>query len=97
MPGEAAHGAETSRRLAALGADASGAARMEVFRDQARTAPSIDDYKAHNSKPEIREIKAKRERVKASNRSKQARAAALARGEKINFRNDKCVGDPRIG
>lgn len=47
-------------------------------------------------RPEYREWRREKKAVQAENKEKRKRADALARGEPVNFRRDKCAGDPKI-
>jgi len=59
-------------------------------------APTLDDYGHHFRTKEYQEAKAERERVKAENRQKRKRAAAIKRGDDISMHTSKCAGDPNI-
>lgn len=59
-------------------------------------APKMEDAGEHLESPEYKEIRGARKRAIARNKKKAKRAAALARGENINFRKDRCEGDPKF-
>lgn len=90
MPGEAEYSARLNKALERNPV----ADRYAVMRSMLNEAPSASDYAAHMDKPECREIKAERKRISKQNRQKQRRLAAAKRGEQVNFRRDKCAGDP---
>lgn len=59
-------------------------------------APRAEDLGDHVERPEYSELRGARKRVIARNKKKRQRAAALERGENINFKRDRCEGDPKI-
>lgn len=99
LPGESAHIERASRAAAALPADLTRHERAHELRKivgSASDAPTTSDYAAHFATSEYREAKAARDRVRAENAEKRKRATALARGENINFRRDRCKGDAAV-
>lgn len=92
MPGEADYSARLNRALARNPVGDHTA----VMRSMANDAPSLSDYAAHLSKPECREVKAERKRIAKQNAQKRRRLDAAKRGENVNFRRDKCAGDPAL-
>ncbi len=70
--------------------------RIEASR-KAGKGPDISDIMSHHNKPEVREVKEARAQVRARNKRKRERVAALsAPGNTVNMRRDKCAGDPKI-
>lgn len=96
LPGEAEHMDHVADKLAALGEDAPHEERAAVMRETLQQAPNSDDYAAHFATPEYQETMAQRRQIQASNKQKRARAAAMLRGENVNFRRDKAAGDPNM-
>jgi hypothetical protein len=96
MPGESEYQARVDKAVRALGPNASDAAIRSEVRALAGDAPSLSDYAAHLSRPECREIKRERQRVAKQNAQKRKRLAAAKRGENVNFRRDRCAGDPKL-
>lgn len=92
MPGEADYQAKLSRALSCNPVED----RASVMRSMINEAPALEDYAAHMSKPECVEIKRERKRIGGQNSEKQKRLAAARRGENVNFRRDKCAGDPAL-
>lgn len=54
------------------------------------------NYRQLWSTPEWREAKADLKEANRKNAEKRKRASAMARGENINMRNDRCAGDPKV-
>lgn len=54
------------------------------------------DYKYLCSSPEYKEIRAERRRIQKQNRRKRERAAARAKGERVNLRSHPLEGDPKV-
>ena len=92
MPGEADYQAKLGRALSRNPAHD----RDAVLRSMINEAPALEDYAAHMSKPECVEIKRERKRIGSQNAQKHQRLAAAKRGEQVNFRRDKCAGDPAM-
>lgn len=59
-------------------------------------AATARDWKDHFHSPEWKNAKAEVTEVNRRNKQKRKRAAALKRGENINMRVDRCVGDPKV-
>lgn len=55
-----------------------------------------EDYRQLFATPEWKEARAAQRNVIRLNNEKKKRARALARGQQVNFRRDKCVGDPKV-
>jgi hypothetical protein len=76
----------------------------EVFRDDPRSEASPGNrgkvareaLTEHFQSSDFKEAKRARAAVKAENKQKQKRAAAIRRGENVNMRRDRCAGDPAI-
>lgn len=96
LPGAAEHSAETARKLRALPDNASHEDRRAVLREQGKTAPSGADYASLFSTNEYKEKERKRARDQKENALKRKRAKAHKAGANINFRRDRCAGDPKI-
>ena len=94
MPGEAEYQREAQARLATLPAGASWEDRKAAMRSV--DAPSTHDLVEHMSKPECREIAKERKRIDGQNKQKQKRLSAARRGQQVNFRRDRCAGDPKL-
>src|SRR3990167_3168075 len=92
LPGANEHAAKATQTLARAGRGNLAEARRETAQD----APSAADYATLFKSPEYREVKAAREKVKRENVQKKQRLSALRRGEQVNFRRDKCIGDPKM-
>ncbi len=96
LPGEAEYRARVKAKTDALGPRASWDEVHSTMRSMVNEAPSLRDYGEHMSKPETKEIVKERKRIGAQNARKQMRAAAMRRGENVNFRRDRLAGDPKI-
>jgi hypothetical protein len=96
-PGVREHAAKVNEIARSLPGDVVGDRRRIEASRMAGPGPDAADVMAHHAKPEIKEIKAARARVKARNKRKRERAKALAQpGSTVNMRRDKCEGDPKI-
>jgi len=92
---------EHSDRLsAAWGAALDAGMSADDARKEARRAagpgPSAADYATHFSKPEWQEVSQANDRIDECNDQKKSRLAAWKHGQTVNFRNDKCDGDPNM-
>lgn len=96
LPGQAEHQDYLASRLSELPANHTAEDRKAVLRDCQATAPSTADYNELFKRPEYREAERIIDRNKKENASKRKRAAAIAKGENINMRRDKALGDPKI-
>lgn len=56
----------------------------------------VDAYRERFQSNEWREMKRERAAIRAENAQKRQRLAAIARGDNINMRRDKCAGDPKV-
>jgi len=94
MRGEKEHSAKIRDRMSTLSPEAPKGDRDMAFSKACTDAPTAADYAAHFSRPEYKEIEKKNEQIAKENAQKRARAAAWKKGEQVNFRRDKCAGDP---
>jgi len=91
LPGEAEH----ERRCSEVAAGISDPTeRRQAVLRMAKEGPQAADYARHFASAEYRDAEKRRRRVARENRQKKKRLAALRRGEHVNFRRDKCAGDP---
>lgn len=96
LPGADEHSERVCADMGRLPENASKEDYKEVRRRHRRDSPSDADYAALFSTSEYREAAAERKRVVRQNAVKRERAAALARGDNINFRRDRVDGDPNM-
>lgn len=96
LPGAKEHERVTMQKLAALPKSAPQEERYSVLREAGKSAPSSSDYSTMFAKPEYREVERERVKVIKENAQKKKRAKALKSGGTVNFRRDKCAGDPVI-
>jgi hypothetical protein len=61
-----------------------------------RTSRGVDVDALRDYAKANKDLLAEHRRIKDENKQKQKRAKALKRGEVVNFRVDKCKGDPVI-
>lgn len=100
LPGQAEHSAKMRKSLSKF-SDAEWSSMPKRERDAAigeacKDAPSSADYASLFAKPEYKEVEHANQEIAKQNRSKRKRAKAIARGENVNMRRDKCPGDPKI-
>jgi len=96
-PGMAEHRREVERFTATLPSDMAPEQRAnEVFSQFEGKGPSGADLQDHFQTPAFKKAKAERKKVRAQNAEKKRRASAIAKGENVNMRYDKCAGDPDI-
>lgn len=96
LPGAKEHSAKMRDRLRLLPNNATKAERMAAQVEACSDAPTSADYAEHFKSREWRDVWARNQKTTRENTQKQKRAAALARGENVNFRRDKCAGDPKM-
>ena len=60
------------------------------------TMSHSDQYRDLFKTPEYKEAKRKRTVVSSNNKQKKRRLAAKMRGENVNFKRDRCKGDPNF-
>ncbi len=96
-PGMREHTAKINAIGRSLPDDIVGSDRRIEASRKAGKGPDISDIMSHHNKPEVREVKEARAQVRARNKRKRERVAALsAPGNTVNMRRDKCAGDPKI-
>ena len=96
LPGQQEHSAKLRAAMSQLPDNATSQERKAVFSEACKDAPSSADYETMFQSPEYKEKSAANEQIKKENKAKQTRAKAIARGENINMRRDKCPGDPNM-
>ncbi len=96
LPGQAEHSEKIRKAMSQLPDSATSKERKSVFSEACKDAPSSADYSDLFSKPEYKEVEARNEQITKENTSKQKRAKAIASGENVNMRRDKCPGDPNM-
>lgn len=97
LPGAAEHSEKLGRALSAVpDGPRRDDARRDVMAAHLKTAPSGADYATMFASPAYKEAEAAQAPVIAENKSKRARAAAIANGENVNMRRDRALGDPNI-
>jgi hypothetical protein len=96
LPGQEEHSAKLRKAMSQLPDTASSAERSAVFREACNDAPSSADYASLFARPEYKEAERANKEIAKQNASKRKRAKAIARGENVNMRRDRCPGDPKI-
>ena len=96
LPGAGEHSARKEKALREHPDNASAADRREVLRQAGKTAPSGADYASLFSTNEYRDASRERAHISRQNKAKRERAKAHKAGANINFRRDRCEGDPKI-
>jgi len=96
LAGAEGHGEETARKLAALPDSAPNEERYSILRDRGKSAPSGADYASLFETSEYKACEKKRAHEQRLNGRKRKRAKALKSGAHVNFRRDRCEGDPAI-
>ena len=77
--------------------DTMGRAEVPLLPELPPGAPGdVDDYRQLFASPEWKEARREQKHVIGLNEQKRARARAAQRGQAINFRRDKCAGDPKV-
>lgn len=98
LPGALEHGRKLAAAIGEV-KDSGDPDNVDALCDAMRSVgggPSADDYIAHIAKPEFQEISEANVEIDRRNDEKKDRLAALRSGANINFRRDRCVGDPDI-
>ena len=96
LPGAKEHSAKTQAALRALPPNATQGDRQATILKAGKDAPRASDYMALFNKPEYKEAESARKQVAKQNADKKKRHRALTRGENVNFRRDKALGDPKM-
>lgn len=96
LPGQAEHSAKLRKAMAALPDTATSEERKAVFGDACKDAPSSADYASLFKTPEYKEAERANKQIATENAAKRKRAKAIAKGENVNMRRDKCPGDPNV-
>lgn len=96
LPGQAEHSAKLSRVMSQLPDNASSAERKALFSEHCKDAPTSADYSTLFASPEYKAVEAANAKIVKENNEKRARAKAWKAGNPMNFRRDKCAGDPEI-
>jgi len=96
LPGQAEHSAKIRRAMRALPDNATSADRKAAFADACRDAPSSADYATLFETSEYKAVEKANKRIDETNKAKRKRAKAIACGENVNMRRDKCPGDPNV-
>lgn len=95
LPGQDKYQELVAKRMEGVRENASPDEVRQAFRDATKDAPSSSDYAALFQTSEYKEARRVNEKIKEENKQKRKRAAALKKGENINFKKDKCLGDPK--
>jgi hypothetical protein len=96
LPGAEEHSEKMRQRLKGLPDNASEKEKDAAFEAATRDAPSCADYATMFESKEYKEVERKNNQIKKENAAKKKRADALKRGETVNMKRDKCIGDPKI-
>jgi hypothetical protein len=94
LPGADEHQQKLEADLHALPSDATRDDRRDVLDTHYNDAPSSADYASLFERADYKRAQKQRAKIIKENKEKQQRTAALNGGANINFRTDKCAGDP---
>jgi hypothetical protein len=96
LPGQAEYQEKLAERLRGVREHASSQEFKSAWAEATRDAPSSSDYATLFSTPEYKEAVRVNNQITEENEGKKKRAAAIRRGENVNFKKDKCFGDPKL-
>ena len=96
LPGADDHARRLQADLSRLPDNASHDDRKDVMDAHYNSAPHEADYASLFSRAEYKEAQRERAKIAKQNKQKRKRAAIADTGANINFRADKCAGDPII-
>jgi hypothetical protein len=98
LPGSIEHGKRMAQAVSAAydaGCGNDAGAVCDAMRS-AGEGPSAADYETHILSSEYQEIAKENTEIDRRNNGKKTRLCALRKGENVNFRRDRCDGDPNI-
>ncbi len=96
LHGASEHRAKLAERMRDVPNNAPRKEAQAAFAAASHDAPSSADYATLFASKEYKSAEAERTHIQKQNEQKRARASAIAKGENINMKRDKCAGDPNL-
>jgi hypothetical protein len=94
LPGQEKYESDVQKALSTLPLNSTSEDRRAALSKV--NHPTQADYAKLFQSPDFKAANALRKEVREQNKAKRKRAAALRRGENVNFRQHRVAGDPKI-